>query len=89
MTYPLLQAAIATERIADMHRQAAARRLVLAALRARRARRRNAASASGNLPAPGRHRRTNGRSDDTAGVIPPPRNSGADVPGLRPQEGIR
>lgn len=42
MPYPLLPAAIAAERIADMHRQAARRSAVLSALRARRQRRRDA-----------------------------------------------
>ena len=36
MIHPLISAAIATERIADLHRDAARRRLVKAALRARR-----------------------------------------------------
>ena len=36
MTYPLLPAALAAERIADLHRAATRRRIVLAALRVRR-----------------------------------------------------
>ena len=38
MTYPLLPAALAAERIADLHRVAARRRIVLEVLRARRRR---------------------------------------------------
>jgi len=38
VTYPLLPAALAAERIADLHRVATRRRLVLAVLRARRQR---------------------------------------------------
>jgi hypothetical protein len=48
VTYPLLPAALAAERIADLHRTAARRRTVLAALRARR---RRAAAASDQNPA--------------------------------------